>query len=53
VVDVACPCGATPSCEFMAPTACVCDRTFVYTGGDVRVAYALPSEEGVTSYAEA
>jgi hypothetical protein len=37
-VDIACPCGNTPRCYWMVPKRCNCDRFFVYTGGDVRVA---------------
>jgi hypothetical protein len=41
IVDVACPCkiDPVPRCEFMVPTPCRCGRIFVWTGGDVRVAY--------------
>lgn len=37
-VDVACPCGHVPRCYWMVPKECECDRFFVYTGRDVRVA---------------
>lgn len=38
VVEVACPCGETPRLEWMVPTPCACERTFVNTGSAVRVA---------------
>jgi hypothetical protein len=44
VVEVACPCGSTPRCEWNVPKPCECERIVLYFAGDVRVAY-IPEEE--------
>lgn len=49
VVEVACPCGATPSCAGDAPTFCSCVRAYVRVGPDVLVLFSpvetLPADE--------
>jgi hypothetical protein len=36
--EVCCPCGHTPRVPYAIPTACDCDRWFLYEGRGVRVA---------------
>lgn len=43
-VEVYCPCGHSPTILSMIPTACECDRWFVYDGHRVRVARCEPAD---------
>lgn len=38
LVQVACPCGVTPAARLGIPKTCGCARTYLYDGGNVRVA---------------
>jgi hypothetical protein len=38
VAEVCCPCGHSPRVPYAIPTACECNRWFLYEGRGVRVA---------------